>query len=795
MLVFATAAYALLGVIVGLYGLAQAQLLVLALRRRERPAVSWVADADCPVVTVQLPIYNEPAVVAGLLRCVARLDWPADRLEIQILDDSTDDTPDRVRAALDGLPGVSFHHIRRGDRAGFKAGALAAGLARARGSLIAILDADFRPEPDFLRRIVPRLEDGVGLVQGRWSWLNRDENLFTRLLAFHLDAHFAVEQTARAAGDLVFGFNGTAGVWRRQCIEDAGGWEGDTLTEDLDLAVRARLAGWELRYAEDIAVPSEIPAELAAIRTQQHRWMKGGAQVARKLLPTVWRREGWRVRLQAVAHLCGGGLFGAVVGIAVLLPVLLVTAAAGPPGLAVAIGIASLPMQCTLAALVCVYGVACAKRSGWRGLVRLVLVFPVFLSFSAALAIHNAAAVASGWWGTASPFVRTPKRGATGRRGPRGPVPPVVWAELALGLWLLVAVASPGVDGHGLSRLFALVQAAGLLGLAAVTLGWQRAGAVVVGAGLALGLGELGLRALEPAEERGAAFAVEPGGWVRADAAMGYVGAEGRFAVRFADGWTTQVTHGADGLRITAPVAGFGARGGAAGPTLEVHGGSFAHGLGLDDAQTLPWRLQEALPGWTVRNRAVSGYGPLQAWIALDQAIAVGDAPAAFVVAYAGFQDERVTQVRNWRRSMRAWVPGGMPSTRTLWGTPRVEHRGAGLQVWTLADRSALAARGSRVADRLEDAVASSHGVSRNLLVQLGRRGAEHGVRVVIAGLSDDPWTADTLAWCARRGIEVVDVGLPWTEPRWNLEPHDGHPNAAAAAAWAEGIAAAIAGP
>ena len=428
MLVLAIVVYAVFGALVGLYGLAQAHLLWLAWRAPAEEEPAPCLDADCPSVTVQLPVYNEPEVVEGLLRCVAALDWPRDRLDIQLLDDSLDGTSaiaQRVIAELD----APIAHLQRSDRSGFKAGALAAGLAHARGELVAIFDADFRPEPDFLRRMVPRMEEGVGLVQGRWSWLNREQNLFTRLLALHLDAHFAVEQPARAHGDLVFGFNGTAGIWRRACIEDAGGWEGDTLTEDLDLAVRARMAGWRLRYAEDVAVPSEIPADLGGIRTQQFRWMKGGAQVARKLLTAVWRRERLAARLQAVAHLCGGALFAAVVGIALLAPALVVAAGASDPRVGVVVGLASLPMQGTLLVLIGVYGTACVKRGGWRGLGRLLVTFPLFLPFSAALAIHNALAVLDGWRGRWSPFVRTPKGGARARRS----VSAVVWFEAALG--------------------------------------------------------------------------------------------------------------------------------------------------------------------------------------------------------------------------------------------------------------------------------------------------------------------------------------------------------------------------
>ena len=807
MLVVVTLLYAVLALLIGAYGIAQAHLLWLSLTREARPAPPPLADADLPFVTVQLPLFNEPEVAAGLLASVAALDWPRDRFEIQVLDDSTDDTPARVQAAmsaLSALDGVAIEHIRRPSREGFKAGALAHGLTRARGECVAIFDADFRPEPDFLRRMVPRLEDGVGLVQGRWSWLNGDESLFTRLLSLHLDAHFAVEQPARDRGDLVFGFNGTAGVWRRRCIDEAGGWEGDTLTEDLDLAIRARLAGWELRYAEDVAVPSEVPADIAAIRTQQFRWMKGGAQVARKLLGEVWRREDRLVvKLQATAHLCGGGLFAAVVAVAALAPVLVVAGAAGPPGLRLAIGLASLPMQLTLAVLIAVYGTACVKRDGWRGIFRMLDTFPLFLPFSAALSVHNAWAVIDGWRGRTSPFVRTPKRGGAARRRVARPVSAVVWVELALGVWLAVGALSPGVSGHTLTVLFLGAQALGFLGLVAASLGRARAVTLSVSVAAAVLAMEGGLRlgGLEPWEPTPPSFGVQPAGWMQPDARYGYVGAPGRFEVAFADGFGAAVTHGPDGLRRASARTSGGAAALEGAPVLEVHGGSFAYGLGLPDESSLPWRLQEALPGWEVRNRAVSGYGPMQAWVALDQHIRDGTEPAVLVVAYAGFQDERVTLVRNWRRALGAWSGQArapllaLPATRSWWGPPVVEARSVGFEAGWWARRSVVAARLARLADRVEDRVAGSHGVARNLLVQLHRRGRQAGVRVVIAGLGDDRWTRDTLRWCAARGVEVVDVGLPWTQPQWSLAPHDGHPNAEAAAFWATGILKGIEDP
>jgi len=805
--------YASLVLPIGLYGVAQAHLLWLAGRRsREALAPPLVGD-DVPFVTVQLPLFNEPLVAEGLLACVAGLDWPHDRLQIQVLDDSTDETTAILAAGCARLvaQGLPIEHVRRPHRGGYKAGALADAMASVRGDLIAIFDADFRPRPDFLRRAVAQLGPDVGLVQARWGWLNRDQSLFTRLLSLHLDAHFAVEQPGRHRGGLFFGFNGTAGVWRRACIEDAGGWEADTLTEDLDLAFRARLAGWDLRYVEEIAAPSEVPADIAGIRTQQFRWMKGGAQVARKMLARVWRSEAPLVtRLQATAHLGGGGVFGSVLLLCLVGPLVAFVAADAPGWFPVAIGLASLPMQLTLLVLVGVYGSACVRRDGpLRGVLRFAWLFPLFLAFSVGLSLHNAVAVVDGWSGRASPFVRTPKAGSGGTGAGAAlasalrPVAPLVWVELGVGAWLLAAALSQLAAASLLTAWIFGMQAAGFLGLAVASVlrAWpakaiaHRVVAVAASTSLALLVAEGGLRLVgqTPWTEPPVRFDVEPAGWIQPDDVYGFALAPGRFTVAYGEEARAVATHAADGRRATP-------RG--AGPTVEVHGGSFTYDLGVSDEATLPWQLAERLPGWRVRNRGVAGYGPVQAWIALEEHVAAGTTPDAMVVAYAAFQDERVTLVRNWRRSLRPWsrrdglAAPALPSVRARRGTPRVVRRSAAFEPWGLSGRSALVSRVDLATDVLHDLAIHSHGVSRNLLLQLHRRGEEAGVRVLLVGLEDDRYTRDTLRWCARRGGDVLDLGLPWQEPAWSLAPHDPtHPNPAAHARWADGIAAELGPP
>ncbi|NIO72790.1 MAG: glycosyltransferase, partial [Anaerolineae bacterium] len=301
--------YALCVVLLSLYGFNSLVLTWLYLRHRHDPIPVPSPPDEWPHVTVQLPIYNELHTVERLLNAAAGLDYPRDRLEIQVLDDSTDATS-RVAArtvALLRRQGIDVIHISRPDRTGFKAGALAAGLAEAKGELIAIFDADFLPPPDFLQRVVPHFADPiVGCVQTRWGHLNRDYSLFTQAQALGVDGHFVVEQTARSRAGLFINFNGTAGIWRRTCIGDAGGWQGDTLTEDLDLSYRAQLRGWQIGYVPDVVVPAELPAQISGFKRQQARWAQGSIQTALKLLgPLLRSDQPWSVKLEGVVHLTG----------------------------------------------------------------------------------------------------------------------------------------------------------------------------------------------------------------------------------------------------------------------------------------------------------------------------------------------------------------------------------------------------------------------------------------------------------------------------------------------------------
>jgi len=275
------------------YSIMQWDLLLIFIKNKQRlsPKHPSTAPSELPHVTVQLPIYNERHVVDRLIDAVAAIDYPHDRLEIQVLDDSTDDTTDilRRRIRYHQQQGIDIQLIRRPNRTGFKAGALQHGLQRAKGTYIAIFDADFIPQPDFLRQVLPHFQDPrTAVVQTRWAHLNEDHSLLTKLQAFQLNNHFYVEQSGRYLGNLFLQFNGTAGVWRKKAILDAGGWQWDTLTEDLDLSYRAQLKGWKIRYLPWVGTPAELPVEMNSFKAQQYRWIKGGAETARKILPPLW---------------------------------------------------------------------------------------------------------------------------------------------------------------------------------------------------------------------------------------------------------------------------------------------------------------------------------------------------------------------------------------------------------------------------------------------------------------------------------------------------------------------------
>lgn len=404
--------YISLLVVLLLFSLVQGQLTLKSLRYEPPKAPALPADEALPRVTVQLPLYNEFYVAARLIDNIARLDYPHELLEVQVLDDSTDETSAVVAAKVAEWQqrGLNIHHLQRPQRQGYKAGALAWGLERAHGEFIAIFDADFLPEPDFLRKTLPQFhEPEVALVQARWAYLNEDYNLITRLQAFFLDAHFYVEHQGRSHAGYFFNFNGTGGVWRKAAIEDAGGWHSDTITEDLDLSYRAQLRGWRCRYVHDVTCPSELPVELNAVKKQQFRWTKGAAETSLKLLPQVLRvKMPFGRKLHAIFHLCNSSLF-LWSFILVLLSVPFTFLRAQLYG-HLNLDFLAIFGLCFMV-LAGFYYTAAVKRSGGReaGIKDFLRHFPLFLAFSMALAWQNSRAVLEGYFGRKTEFVRTPK--------------------------------------------------------------------------------------------------------------------------------------------------------------------------------------------------------------------------------------------------------------------------------------------------------------------------------------------------------------------------------------------------
>jgi cellulose synthase/poly-beta-1,6-N-acetylglucosamine synthase-like glycosyltransferase/cytochrome c553 len=513
-------ALALLGLL--LYGLNAYVMIALhwSTCRRARATAPPPRPPVWPLVTVQLPLYNERYVVGRLLEAVAALDYPADRLEIQVLDDSTDDTVAIVAETAGRLRarGVNVVHIRRTQRTGFKAGALAVGLTAARGEFVAIFDADFVPPSGFLRRTIPHFADErVAVVQSRWGHLNRDFSFLTVAQSLGIDGHFAVEQVARYRSRLLLNFNGTAGVWRRAAIEDAGGWADDTLTEDLDLSYRAQLRGWGIVYLPDLVCPAELPVVISGFKSQQRRWAKGSIQTARKLLPRVLksRLSVW-AKYQAFLHLTYYLIHPLMLAVVLLsAPVLAVGMLARPSvtlGLAsVAVLLASVGPACML-----VYAQLVLPDSGWRRALRL----PNLMIIGVGVAWSTSLAVLAAFWGRDLSFVRTPKFGVGPRGGQwRGTLYAAArpWGglvELALGLYCVWTAWLVGTHGQYGALPFMLLYAAGFLTVGTLTVSHampRRGSAALV---LAIVAGAMSPGTVDASEEVGPrALAAEGEAW------------------------------------------------------------------------------------------------------------------------------------------------------------------------------------------------------------------------------------------------------------------------------------------
>ena len=434
----------------GVYAFQSLLLTVLYLRhRRDATPVVGVKDGQWPRVAVQLPIFNEQHVVERLIDAAAALDYPAGRLEIQILDDSTDATAAlaEARAAWHRARGVDVRVVHRPDRSGFKAGALAWGLTQSRAEFIAVFDADFRPHPDFLRRVIPSMlaRPDVGMAQTRWSHLNEEYSPITRVQALALDGHFVVEQTARSRSGLLTNFNGSGGVWRRACIEEAGGWQADTMTEDMDLSYRAQLAGWHNLFLPDVDAPAELPAQMEAFKKQQARWAQGSVQCLRKLSWRILISDlSLRQKVMALVHI--SGYFAQPLMVMLLLtslPLVLLPQSSQPLGMLLGLLALGPPLL-----------FAVAQASLHRDWVHRLLFFPILVLVGAGITWSTTGAVWEGltrWGGT---FRRTPKFQIEGRRGEwagsayRLMPDRLVLGELALMLYAVVAGVAAWANGR-----------------------------------------------------------------------------------------------------------------------------------------------------------------------------------------------------------------------------------------------------------------------------------------------------------------------------------------------------------
>ncbi|MBU0705413.1 MAG: glycosyltransferase [Chloroflexi bacterium] len=486
--------HALIALCLAIYGLNSFILSFLYLRHRRTVVPTPPLNrATLPTVTVQVPVYNELHVVERVIDSVAALDYPRARLQIQILDDSTDDTTRlaRARAALHRERGVEIAVLRRPERGGFKAGALAWGLSRARGEYIAIFDADFCPPSDFLLQTIPHFSarPRLGMVQTRWSYLNGDYSPLTRAQTLALDGHFVVEQTGRNRAGLLMSFNGAGGVWRRDCIEEAGGWTADTLCEDLDLSYRAQLAGWECLYLPQVAAPAEVPPEIAAFKRQQSRWAQGSVQTLRKLTGPILRsrRLGWGQKAMALLHL-SSYLAHALMVLLLLasLPLLLAPDSVQLP-------LSGLGLICLGPPLV----YALSQKELYPDWKRRLQAFPLLMLVGIGIAWSNTLAVWRGltrWGGT---FARTPKfrlEGKAGRwadSGYRLQADGSTVGEIGLMVYALIAAFVAHVTGNQGMMPFLLLYAAAF--------------GTVAGMGLA--------QTVAPRRKRNQVFYKKPGFW------------------------------------------------------------------------------------------------------------------------------------------------------------------------------------------------------------------------------------------------------------------------------------------
>lgn len=405
-------------VLILLYALAQFNLLINYLKARKKqdnsPKFDFSNPNEIPYVTIQLPVFNELYVMERLLNNIAKLEYPREKLEIQVLDDSTDESVENTAKQIAELQktGLDIQHIRRENRQGFKAGALKEGLKTAKGEFIAIFDADFLPKENWLLETVPYFKNPkIGVVQTRWGHINRNYSTLTKIQAFALDAHFTLEQVGRNSQGHFINFNGTAGIWRKECIYDAGNWEGDTLTEDLDLSYRAQLKNWKFKYLENVVTPAELPVVISAARSQQFRWNKGGAENFQKMLKRILTNKNipLKTKIHGTLHLLNSSMFTCIFLVAILsIPMLYIKNEYAH--LKIYFLVMSFFIISTLIFFIC-YWFMYKKTygGGMLNFIKYIGAFFAFFSVAMGFSLHNTIAVLEGHLGKKSEFVRTPK--------------------------------------------------------------------------------------------------------------------------------------------------------------------------------------------------------------------------------------------------------------------------------------------------------------------------------------------------------------------------------------------------
>ena len=413
--------YILCLIFIFIYSLTQLNMLRYFISYQKKKKSIPSLPKNLPFVTIQLPIYNELYVVERLIECITKLNYPKGKIQIQVLDDSTDESLNLTRNTVLKYQkkGSLIEHITRVNRDNFKAGALKNGLKSATGEFIAIFDADFLPQPDWLLKTIPYFDDvKIGVVQTRWGHLNRNYSVLTKIQAFALDAHFLLEQIGRNQQKHFINFNGTAGVWRKKCILDAGNWEGDTLTEDLDISYRAQLKKWEFKYLDDVITPAELPITLNAIRSQQFRWNKGGAENFKKIIGAVFKSSNISiiVKFNALFHLLNSTMFLNVMIVSILsVPILYIKNKY--PELQTLFNFNILFVLSTLIFFICYWFIH--KKifgGGLLSFMNYIKRFLMFYSLIMGFSVHNSIAVLEGHWGKKSPFIRTPKFNITQRK-------------------------------------------------------------------------------------------------------------------------------------------------------------------------------------------------------------------------------------------------------------------------------------------------------------------------------------------------------------------------------------------